>query len=71
MTISDSGQWDDVNRKVKWGPLFDSLSRALTIELQRVASSNDRPPSLGGGKDPVNFSGTVSFDGVNRPVAVR
>jgi hypothetical protein len=28
--INEGGQWDDVNKKVKWGPHFDKNYRTLT-----------------------------------------
>jgi len=56
--ISDGGQWDDINRKVKWGPFFDDLSRMVRFS----ARSTGPKASLEG------FAGTVSFDGFNKPV---
>jgi len=59
--ISDDGTWDALNRKVKWGPFFESLSRTVSFSLTgksaKVWASD--------------FSGTVSFDGYNEPVIVQ
>ncbi len=51
--ITDSGSWDAVNGKVKWGPYFDSTARNLTY----VAT----PPA--GETGTRAFAGTASFDG--------
>jgi hypothetical protein len=53
--INESGQWDSVNKKVKWGPFFDSNIRTLTYQAT--------PPA--GESGTKAFSGTVSFDGNN------
>jgi hypothetical protein len=53
--INESGQWDDVNKKVKWGPFFDANNRTLTYKAA--------PPV--GETGPKTFSGTASFDGTN------
>ena len=50
--ISDGGSFDAVNRRVKWGPFFDTQSRTLSYEIT---------PTNGGS----SFAGTASFDGVN------
>jgi len=56
--ISDDGSWDDINRKVKWGPFFNDLTRVV-----RFGARGQGPKaSLEG------FAGTVSFDGFNEPV---
>jgi len=60
-TISDGGTWDSVNRKVKWGPFFESLSRTVSFGLEGTSGK-----LWAGG-----FSGTVSFDGYNEPVIIR
>jgi len=54
-SINESGSWDDVNKKVKWGPFFDANIRILTY--------NATPPA--GETDEKTFSGTASFDGVD------
>ncbi len=53
--INESGQWDSVNKKVKWGLFFDSNNRTLTYKAT--------PPV--GETGAKTFSGTVSFDGNN------
>lgn len=39
-TISDNGAFDSTNRKVKFGPFFDGLSRTLSYELTPPAGSS-------------------------------
>ncbi len=70
--ISDGGLWDDANRKVKWGPFFESLSRTVTFEIAPFG------PPRGGKRDRLRLFeplsrmvGTVSFDGVNEPISIR
>jgi len=53
--ISDSGQWDGVNKKVKWGPFFESNIRTLTYKAT--------PPE--GEEGIKTFAGTASFDGTD------
>ena len=53
--INENGGWDDVKKKVKWGPFFDSNSRTLTYKVT--------PPSDETGMK--TFSGTASFDGTD------
>ena len=59
-SISDGGQWDAIHRKVKWGPFFNQLSRTVTF----TAHPRTPQPRL------ADFSGTVSFDGLNRPIEI-
>ncbi len=56
--ISDGGHWDDINRKVKWGPFFDDLTRVVRFSARSAGSK----ATFDG------FAGTVSFDGFNEPV---
>jgi len=53
--INENGQWDDVNKRVKWGVFFDNNSRTLTYQVT--------PPI--GETGVKSFSGKTSFDGVN------
>ncbi len=53
--INKNGGWDDVKKKVKWGPFFDSNNRTLTYKVT--------PPSGEVGQNA--FSGIASFDGTN------
>lgn len=53
--ITDSGVFDEVNRKVKWGPFFDNTPRTLGY----TCSGPDGIYSL---------AGTVSVDGVNSDI---
>jgi hypothetical protein len=53
--INESGLWDSVNKKVKWGPFFDHNTRTLTYQVT--------PPV--GETGAKTFSGTASFDGVS------
>ncbi len=68
--VSSNGLWDDVHRKVKWGPYFDDLSRTVTFQLRREAEGGKRT-SLRPSLRPIGLSGTVSFDGANRPIIVK
>ncbi len=54
-SINGGGSWDSVNRKVKWGPFFDSNARTLTYQVSGSAGS-------------YTFSGSGSFDGGSVPV---
>ena len=66
LEVSDGGEWDNENRKVKWGPFFDDVSRMVIVRAQRRLSEKQTRTA---GLDA--FSGTVSFDGVNRPIRVE
>jgi len=57
---SDAGVWDDVHRKIKWGPYFDGFARSVRFEVQRVSPR----ASVHG------FRGTISVDGVGHPLIV-
>lgn len=67
--ISDGGEWDEIHRKIKWGPFFEKLSRTISFKISAamskiIAKTNrtmDRLRMAG-------FSGTVSFDGLNHPI---
>ena len=59
--ISDGGAWDGRHRKVKWGPFLEEISRTVTLN---VSGSAARVRVEG-------FSGIVSVDGVNHPIAVQ
>jgi hypothetical protein len=56
--IDNSGVWDSVNGKVKWGPFFDNTPRTLGYRAT--------PPA--GTTGAQNFAGTASFDGTGVPV---
>ena len=58
--ISNSGEWDEVNKKVKWGPFFapfpERVSYTATPPADEAAAGC--------------FAGTVSFDGSeNEPIS--
>jgi hypothetical protein len=53
--INEGGGWDDVNKKVKWGPFFDHNNRIVTYKVT--------PPTDETGTK--TFSGAASFDGKN------
>jgi len=57
--INESGQWDDVNKKVKWGPFFDNNTRTLTYQAT--------PPS--GETGIKTFTGTAAFDSQGTVIA--
>ncbi len=71
--ISDGGEWDRLHHKIKWGPFVEDLSRTVTFTALRAADSQTstarrlrgEPQRFG----PSGLSGTVSFDGVNYPIA--
>jgi hypothetical protein len=72
MSISDDGAWDDVHRKIKWGPFFDDLTRTVTFQVRpAVESGGGKTRTLRGGPRLRGVSGTVSFDGVNHAIEVR
>ena len=56
--VNEGGQWDDVNKKVKWGPFFDHNARTLTYQVT--------PPS--GETGTKTFAGVISCDGSNVPI---
>jgi beta-lactam-binding protein with PASTA domain len=56
--INEGGVWDDVNKKVKWGPFFDNQVRTLCYDAT--------PPSGESGLK--TFNGVVSADGVDTPI---
>jgi hypothetical protein len=67
LRISDGGVWDELHRKVKWGPFFDNLSRTVEFEADGVRKGR----GLRGGHRIRGISGAVSFDGVNEPLRIR
>jgi hypothetical protein len=70
--ISDGGKWDALHRKVKWGPFMDNLSRTVTFTARRRTTLPiAKARAVRGAQRREGFSGTVSFDGVNYPIAVE
>ena len=57
-TISAGGNWDSINRKVKWGPFFEATSRALSYEAS----------SPGDASDEAVFAGVYSADGESEAI---
>jgi hypothetical protein len=53
--INEEGQWDNVKKKVKWGPFFDNNIRSL---FYKVTPNKDDTGLK-------TFSGKASFDGVS------
>lgn len=51
--INNGGVWDFIQKKVKWGPFFDSNPRTFTYKATPPIES----------REVVLFSGKVSFDG--------
>ena len=69
--ISDEGEWDEIHRKAKWGPFSEELSRTVTLTVRRVLDTRRLTArGLKGSVLPRGITGTVSFDGVNYPIAV-
>jgi len=56
--VSDGGELDAVNQRIKWGPFFDAAPRTLTYAVI--------PPKDASGT--VTFVGTASFDGNPLPI---
>ena len=52
-SISNEGQFDSINRKVKWGPFLDRLNRLLTYTAVPPANAKGR----------FSFEGIASFNG--------
>ena len=59
--ITGSGEWDAANRKVKWGPFLDAMSRTVSY---RVARSAWTVPL-----SELGWAGVASFDGASLPIA--
>lgn len=77
--VSDGGEWDAANGKVKWGPLFGDSRTVVSVTIRReIAIQRTSRKARGGGRTGEiglaatpsfkNFGGTVAFDGVTRPV---
>jgi uncharacterized delta-60 repeat protein len=57
--LSHGGEFDPVNRRVKWGPFFDNTPRTLSY------AATPAPTTFGS----ASFRGVASFDGVSVVVA--
>ncbi|MGA1840282.1 MAG: MopE-related protein [bacterium] len=57
-SINQNGEWDSVNKKVKWGPFFDNSSRTLTYKVEAPCSAPVCNP----------VSGTASFNGADQSI---
>jgi hypothetical protein len=68
--ISDDGAWDGIHRKVKWGPFMEEMSRTLVCKARQLNKGASTAGRLSGERRVGTFRGTVSFDGLNRPIAV-
>ncbi|MGB0716297.1 MAG: myxococcus cysteine-rich repeat containing protein [Phycisphaerae bacterium] len=60
------GEWDEVNRKLKFGPFFDAVDDTFAVNLRPLIRQQNIRSNLGG--DLRALKGTVSFDGRNRPI---
>lgn len=58
VNISEDGVFDANTRKVKWGPFFDDLPRALVCVVISSASAGT-----------AHFAGTVSFDAIDSTIS--
>jgi hypothetical protein len=56
--VADGGEYDPVNRRVKWGPFLDGAARVLHYQLSPPASIQ---PCL-------TMAGVGSFDGISQAV---
>lgn len=70
--ISLPGDWEPVNRKVKWGPLMDNMTRTVSFTLHPVRTAAPTPKRSWAVVDvpAPALVGTASFDGVNVAFAV-
>lgn len=57
--INQGGQFDPIQRKIKWGPYSDRVERELRAELSAPAGVTNE----------VRFGGVGSFNGVEVPIA--
>ncbi|MEK7677889.1 MAG: PQQ-binding-like beta-propeller repeat protein, partial [Verrucomicrobiota bacterium] len=57
--ITSDGLWDDLTRKVKWGPFFDRVAR--TLAYQATPASNTLGAAV--------FAGVASFDGADLAIS--
>jgi Kazal-type serine protease inhibitor domain len=72
VAISDDGGFDEGNRKIKWGPVFDNLSRTLSVDLRWIGGrAKADSPRLSVRPSRRTFTGTVSFDGVNSRIRIE
>ena len=58
-SVSDGGEFDATQRRLKWGPFLDGTARTLTYSAI--------PPASASGN--CTFAGRASFDGANVPTA--
>jgi hypothetical protein len=56
--IDNSGTWDAANRKIKWGPFFDTTARTVRYTAT--------PPA--GATGTATFQGVISIDGVPQAI---
>jgi len=71
MVISDDGAWDEVHRKIKWGPFFDDSARTVTFQVRPEVEPGGKTRTMRGGPRLRGVSGTVSFDGLNHAITMR
>jgi hypothetical protein len=70
--ISDGGEWDELNRKAKWGPFYQDLSRTVTLKARLTTSSLITSTRQRAHERPLgSVSGAVSFDGINQPITIE
>ncbi len=67
--ISDSGMWEALHRKVKWGPFMDNPSPTVSFRVRQISTVPTSKARRLRNEGPTDgFTGTVSFDGANHPI---
>ena len=70
--ISSGGMWDELHRKVKWGPFMDNLSRRVSFKVRQLyVAPTAKSRRFRGERRLDGLAGTVSFDGVNHPLTIE
>jgi hypothetical protein len=67
-SVHQGGAWDERHRKVKWGPLFGDGIQRLSFEVRAAVPAAKTIRDSAREPKRAVFKGTVSFDGLNRPL---